>query len=104
MKVVGLLAALAVVGLVFGTVCGVEKDAKPVAKTLVGTVVKVDGDKVVVKAGDKEVTVATDKDTKVTLDGKEAKIGDLKAKMPVTITPAEGAAQKIEAKKLAGGG
>ena len=104
---VKLLAALAVVGLVFGGVYAVEKDAKEVPKTLAGTVVKVDGDKVVVKTGvkdAKEVTVATDKDTKVTIDGKDAKVGDLKAGMTATVTPADGVAQKIEAKKPAAAG
>jgi hypothetical protein len=104
MKGARLLAALAVVGLVFGTVYGAEKDAKPEVKALAGKVVKVDGVKVVVKAGDKDVTVTTDKDTKVTVDGKDAKVGDLKADMSVTVTPAEGVALKIEAKKAAAAG
>ena len=102
-----LLAALAAVGLVLSVAFAVETDTKPAVKTLVGKVVKVEGEKVIVKTGDKEpkeVTVTTDAKTKVTVDGKEAKVADLKANMSVTVTPAEGIAEKIEAKAPAAGG
>jgi len=65
--------------------------------TLRGKVVKVEGTNVVVKTYVKEVTVATDDKTKVTIDGKEAKVADLKAGMHVVVTPAEGTATEIKA-------
>jgi hypothetical protein len=65
--------------------------------TLKGTVVKVEGTNVVVKAAGKEVTVATNDKTMVTLDGNAAKVGDLKAGMHVVVTPAEGIATEIKA-------
>ena len=88
---------------------------------VVGTLVKVDGNNLVVMAkamrmttsrtGDesrttvtldpaaepKEVTVATDDKTVVTLDDKDAKLADLKADMFVRITPATGTAEKVNA-------
>lgn len=88
-----LLGIVAVVGLVAGTVLSQEAAPAP----LKGTVVKVDAPKVVVKVGDKEVTVTTDDKTAVVVDGKEAKLADLKAGMPVAVTPAEGTAAKIAA-------
>jgi D-lyxose ketol-isomerase len=57
-----------------------------------GTVSSIDGDTVVVtstnKNGDKkDHKVKTDSNTKFMLDGKEAKLTDLKAGQDVTITP-----------------
>jgi len=98
MKAAKLLAVFAVLGMV--SFC-VAQDAP---KTLVGTVVKVDGANVTVKVADKEavvptkeVVVATDEKTAVTVDGKEAKVADLKAGMAVTVTPDTGTATKIVA-------
>ena len=70
---------------------------KPKAKTLKGAVVKVDGTNLVIKAGKegKETTVSTNNETKVTIEGKDAKLADLKADQLVTVTPAEGTAQTI---------
>jgi hypothetical protein len=52
----------------------------------------------------KEVTVVTDDKTAVTIDGKEAKVADLKADMYALVTPETGTAQKILARtKLEGG-
>ena len=65
------------------------------AKALHGAVVKVDGDKLTIKVKDKETVVATDANTKVTIEGKDAKLADLKADQVVTVTPAEGTAQTI---------
>src|SRR4029077_18841874 len=51
------------------------------AATLEGTIKKVDGDKSTVVVTDKDkkdVTVTVNKDAKITLDGKEAKLADLK--------------------------
>lgn len=95
MKATG-LAVCVVVGLLVGGFC-FAADA-PDTKALVGTIVKVSDEKLTVKVGDKEMTVTTDKDTKVTVDGKDAKVSDLKATMTVTVTPADGVAQKIDAK------
>jgi len=95
MRYAALLVVLGVaVGLLAGQVFGVEA-AKPA--TLAGTVVKVEEAKVTVKAGEKEVVVVTDAKTAVTVDGKEAKVADLKAGQAVVVTPAEGTATKIEA-------
>jgi hypothetical protein len=94
--VVLMLAACLVTGLTV-----MAADEKPADSPLKGKVVKVDGTNVVVSTevgGEKkEVTVATDDKTVVTVDGKDAKLADLKADMDVTITPATGTATKIEA-------
>jgi len=68
---------------------------KKAGKALHGSVVKVDGDKLTIKAKEKETVVATDANTKVTIDGKDAKLADLKEGQVVTVTPAEGTAQTI---------
>jgi ABC-type enterochelin transport system substrate-binding protein len=91
MKAAKLLAVFAVLGMV--SFC-VAQDAP---KCLTGTVVKVDGANVTVKAAEKEVVVATNDKTVVTIDGKEAKVADLKAGMAVTVTPDTGTATKIVA-------
>ncbi len=75
------------------------------AATLEGTIKKVDSDKntIVVKAkGDKEVTVTVNKDAKVTLDGKDAKLTDLKEGQTVKITHEDNKASAVEAKKAKG--
>ena len=69
---------------------------KPKAKGLKGAVVKVDGTNLVIKNKEgKETTVSTNNETKVTIDGKDAKLADLKADQMVTVSPAEGTAQTI---------
>jgi hypothetical protein len=78
-----------------GQVIGAD-EAKPA--TLKGTVVKVEEAKVTVKVGDKEVVVVTDSKTVVTLDGKDAKVADLKAGLRVSVTPVEGVATTIKAR------
>ncbi|MBI5723686.1 MAG: hypothetical protein HZA50_07000 [Planctomycetes bacterium] len=108
-----MLAVVAVLGLVVGTVVVAQDAPKtdpPKAdqpKPLVGKVAKAADDKGVlevtpfkrVKEGEKveNVKVATDDKTVVTLDGKEAKLADLKEGLFVKVTPAEGTATKIEA-------
>jgi hypothetical protein len=76
-----------------------KADAAKKPKALKGKVVKVDGDKLVLATGNKkepkEVTVTADADTKVMIEGKAAKLADLKEGQQVTITPAEGTAQAI---------
>jgi hypothetical protein len=100
MKLAKLLAVVAVVAMVGSIV--MAQDA-PAARGLRGTIVKVEGANVIVKTmargttEAKEVTVATDDKTAVTVDGKEAKLADLKAGMRVNVTPAEGTATKIAA-------
>lgn len=95
-----LFAVLAIVAMI-SAVHAADKPAKPAKKTtLKGAVVKVDGTKLVVnsgkKGGNKEVTVETDDKTVVTIEGKDAKLADLKPGQHVTITPDTGVAQKIE--------
>ena len=79
-----------------GTPTGVQKLADDTTTKKVhhmkGTVSSVDGMTVVVsstnKAGvAKDHKVKTDDKTKITLDGKEAKLSDLKAGQEVTVTP-----------------
>jgi len=78
-----------------------EERRRPPENALFGQVVKVEGDKLIIKtrgeggAEGKEVTVATDANTKVTIDGKEAKLSDLKPGNRVVITPKEGVAKEI---------
>jgi hypothetical protein len=82
---------------------------------LMGTVVKVDGMKVVLRvrqpgAEPKEVTVGTDEKTKVFLlgagrvPGKVGKLEDLKADMTANVLPETGTAAKIIAGPARGGG
>ena len=93
-RMVGLLAMVAVVCLVGSAAFGADESLR-------GKVVSVDAEKgtLVVKPrqGD-NVTVTTDKDTKVTVDGKEAKLADVKADMLAEVTPKDGVAKTIVAK------
>jgi hypothetical protein len=100
MRTMSLLAALAVVGMVAGFALAAAPVAPAKASTLEGTFVKVDGAKLVLTVKDKETTVATTDKTTVTLDGKDAKLADLKAgvKLVVTLTDATApTAAKVEA-------
>ena len=68
-----------------------EKGAKG-THAVAGTVSSVDGDTVVVSATDKKGVAKdhkckTDASTKITLDGKDAKLTDLKAGQTVSVTP-----------------
>jgi hypothetical protein len=79
-----------------------DKPAKPAKKAgLKGSVVKVDGNNLVISAGKKtdakEVTVATDDKTVVTIEGKPGKLADLKPGQKVVITPETGTALTIDA-------
>lgn len=64
-------------------------------RTIKGTVSSVDGETVVVTVTNKKTgntrdrKIKTDDKTKVTLDGKDAKLSDLKAGQEVVITPGE---------------
>lgn len=66
-------------------------------KALRGKITKVEDGKITVKHGSDEVTVSTDDKTSVTLDGKDAKVADLKEGLFVAVTPAEGTATSITA-------
>src|SRR4051812_7312548 len=78
-----------------------EKADKAAKKPLKGSVVKVDGTKLVISAGKKsdpkEMTIETDDKTVITVDGTAAKLADLKPGQKVTISPESGTATKIEA-------
>ncbi len=103
MKLARILAAVAVLGLVSYVLADDTPTTKPSHNGLRGKIVKIDGTNIVVKTrghGDnegKEVTVATDANTTFTLDGKDAKLADLKADMFVRVTPATGTATKVSA-------
>jgi len=105
-----LLAAFAVAVMTSAAVPAMAVDDKPATpakaekaskKGLKGSVVKVDGTKLVISAGKKsdpkEVTVETDDKTVITVDGAAAKLADLKPGQKVTISPDAGTATKIEA-------
>jgi hypothetical protein len=106
-KLFALICFAALVGMVVGTALAADEKAT----TYSGTVVKVD-DKVLVlsvKEGDKtnEMKILTGEKTEITLDGKAAKLEDLKADMTAVVTmapagpgasPVATMAAKIEAK------
>ena len=102
MKVASVLGFLAAAVLLAGP--GWAEDQAPAPEKLMGAICKVDGAKISVKCDKtkKVVQIATDDQTTVTLDGKAAKVSDLKAGQKVVVTPATGTATRIEAKK--GGG
>ncbi|HSU68158.1 MAG TPA: hypothetical protein VLJ39_14870 [Tepidisphaeraceae bacterium] len=88
----------------------VQKIAEKKAHAMHGTVSSVDGDTVTVSIENKKTgtkkdhPVKTDSNTKVTVDGKDAKVSDLKAGMLVSITPGTekgAAASQIEATSAA---
>jgi len=119
-RIVALLCGVAVLAAVSGITLGGFGAPKPGAPkalpTTEGTVVKVDGDKLVLNVKDspalgqpkeKETTITTTDKTKVTLDDKDVKLADLKAGQTAVVTyalpdpPAPGASlvvAKVEAK------
>ncbi|MDD4888574.1 MAG: DUF5666 domain-containing protein [Phycisphaerae bacterium] len=91
-------ALLVVAGLVF--VLGVTNATRAADTALKGKVVSVNVDKgeVVVKPKEgADVTVTTNADTKVKVDGKDAKLADVKAGMGIEVKPATGVAASINA-------
>ena len=109
-KLVVVMCAVAVLAMVVGTALAADEKVM----THSGTIVKVDGKVLVmnVKDGDKttEMKFLTGEKTEITLDGKAAKLEDLKADMTATVTmpvPGPGAspvatmATKVEAKSKA---
>jgi len=98
MKNVMMMAIVAVIGLVFGVAMG---DEKPAAFKYAGILFKVDGDKVVLKMGRDplqtyQATLMTNSKTEVTLDGKAAKLSDLKEGQAAVVTYVRGAAKEGE--------
>ena len=91
------LAAAAVV--VWATPVYAEEEEKP--GTHEGKVVKVDGTKLTMtdKEGKKEHTHVIPADAKITLDGKEAKLSDLKAGAKLKVTT-EKKGDKIQVVKI----
>jgi len=101
-KWTNVLAAVAVFGLVSAAFAADKEAPKgEKAKSLAGKITKVEGTGVWVQPADKnakEVGLETDAKTTVTIDGKEAKVADLKAGMNVTATwGADGGPWKIVA-------
>src|SRR6476660_8917088 len=107
-----LLAVLAVAVMTSAAVPAMAADDKPATpakadkaskKALKGSIVKVDGTKLVISAGKKsdpkEVTVETDDKTVVTVEGQPAKLADLKPGQKVVVTPETGTAQTIDVPK-----
>jgi hypothetical protein len=94
MTAVAMIALLGFVGFTQAA-----KEAKP--KTTKGHFVKVDGQVLTYKGGakgtGKEHTVKIDDKTKVTIDGKDAKVADLKADAVIDVTEVEGTATAIAA-------
>jgi hypothetical protein len=81
--VMSLLALVAVAGFLAGTVLAADA-VKPA--TWEGVFVKLDGAKVVMTVMGKDKSVLTTDKTVVTLDGKPAKLADLKAGALLTVT------------------
>src|SRR3954469_10031516 len=101
MKLGTKLFAVFAVALMTAAVPAAEKPAKAAKKAgLKGSVVKVDGTKLVISSGKKaeakEVTVETNDKTVITVDGVTAKLADLKPGQKVVITPDTGTAEKID--------
>ena len=102
-NVVVLVVVLGLAGFVSAADATKKKDKPKAAPAVTGVVQSVDGAKVTVKTPAKkgapadEVVVETNDKTVVTIDGKEAKVADLKKGMQVKITPKTGAAEKIVA-------
>ncbi len=115
-KAVALIALVGIVALVAGLAVAADREAP----TTTGTVVKIDGKNLILKVAyveratgkeaTKEQTIATTDKTAVTLDGKDAKLADLKEGMTAVVTyampekPMPGASlsvAKVEAKSAA---
>ncbi len=65
-----------------------------------GKITKIDGKTLTISSGkkgeEKDVTVTVDDKTTYTVDGKDAKLEDLKEGQRITVTPATGTATHIE--------
>lgn len=74
----------------------------PAAERYVGTIQKVGADQIVLKVDKKDHTVAVNSETAITLDGRKAKLTDLKAGHKATVTCKKDGA-KLVATKIAAG-
>ena len=89
--------------MVLGLVSIVTAADAPVHKSLHGKIASVAGVNVTVTVKErgskdtKDVVVVTDDKTVVKVDGKDAKVADLKEGLWVKVTPAEGTATEIKA-------
>jgi hypothetical protein len=107
MKLWTTVLAVLALAVMTATVPAADKPAKAAKgekkATLKGSIVKVDGNKLVISAGKKsdakEVTVETDDKTEITVEGQPAKLADLKPGQRVVVTPETGTATKIEVPK-----
>jgi hypothetical protein len=105
-RLVTVVAAMAIIALASTALANSEGTAlTPQLTSLTGWVVSVNttgGIVVVFKGGPiivgkpANVAVHTNKNTKITIDGKPAKLGDLKAQMYVVVKPATGTATSIQ--------
>jgi hypothetical protein len=101
------IRAFVALGLILGLSSGLAyakpKNGEPAAPkkepaALVGTVLKVDGTKIVLQTHGKaagELTVLTDANTQFEAKGKSAAITDIKPGHEVVVTPPTGTAQKV---------
>lgn len=88
-RTMGLLAVVAVLGVVSSFVLAADPTSKPVGTE--GTFVKMDGANLVMTVKDKNTPFLTDDTTAVTVDGKEGtKLTDLKAGMKLVVTMNDG--------------
>ena len=103
LKALALLAAMTLGGAVIAADApapgGTEAPKKTArAPGVRGKVTKVENGKITVAArGGAEATVTVDDKTKVTLDGADAKIGDIKEGMFISATPETGTATEVKA-------
>jgi len=102
--VLGLLVAFGLMGFVTRSAYAADpapakKADEKKAKNVRGEVVKIDGNKVTIKAKDKEIVVVTDDKTQIMIEGAPGKFADLKVGQKVVVTPAEGTATKIAVPK-----
>ncbi|MDB5304399.1 MAG: hypothetical protein JWM97_1948 [Phycisphaerales bacterium] len=96
------IALVALVGFLgFSSFVNAADPAPKAAKPKVGHFVKIDGKNLVYKGGPagkgKEHTIVIDDKTKVTVDGKEAKIDDLKEGTYIEVTVVEKVATVVAA-------
>jgi hypothetical protein len=98
MRIASLLAVAGILGL--AGVALADAASKPMRDGIGGKIVKMDGANITIKCHGQdgnEVVVTTDDKTVVTIEGKDAKVADLKVDLHVWVTPKEGMATKIVA-------
>src|ERR1035437_306334 len=98
MRIASLLAVAGILGL--ASVALADEASKPMRDGIGGKIVKMDGPKITIKCHGQdgnEVVVTTDDKTVVTIEGKDAKVADLKVDLHVWVTLKEGMSTKIVA-------